>query len=1164
MTINAFCPHCRWTGPPDARFCGRCGSATRVSCPSCDSYTDRELPFCTQCGERLADSATPLPPVERRRVSVLFVDLTGFTALSETLDPEDVRALQSAYFAKVRQVAERYGGVVEKYIGDAVMVVFGAPVAHDDDPTRAVRTGLDVLRELDQQEVGGQQVRIRVGVATGEAVVDRAAARPGGQGMLSGDVVNLSSRLQTATEPGTVLVDAATRRATVEQVRYLEMPPVELRGKQNPVPVWLAVGALTPPDSPAHRAIPLIGRDPEIEGLWSATRMAFETGTSRLVTVLGDPGVGKSRLVKELRRRLRGTLDLDARWRMGRCLPYGQGIAYWALGEIVKIEAGILDSDDADAAGRRLEVMLDELLPEAADAELRGVRDALAPLVGLEASQATAEDVASAWRRVLRAMAAQRPTVLVFEDLHWADDGLVDFVESLLAYAVDVPLVVVAVARPELLDRRPGFGKDLPHVVMLPLGPLDETAVSQLFSALLGTALLPADTQQRLIELAGGNPLYAEEYVRMLADSGVLERAGRSWRLAGAAEIPMPDTVEGVIASRLDLLDPADLGVLQAAAVVGYTFWPGAVAATAGLPRELVSERLDALRGRGLVREQAASTVDGEDEMSFHHILVRDAAYSRLPRGHRAGQHRRVADWLDALGGDRAEDLAELLAHHRLAAYELTRGESGADAAWLALARAAERAYRLHAFPAALDYLRRAPEAAAAQVGVGVLLRTRRLACELEFLVEPEEFFDKDGRATLEAVIADLVDAGEVREAARGHIIASQMARAQARSDATMAHLTQALELLADQPDSEDEAIAYAELARLHMARRDLEAVTAAASQAEAIATRLDLPEVVGNAKVTGAAAQYQSGTVDGLAVQEAVVAYCRDRKLRAFRRAAHNLAVSLAEEGDMRRSFALDDEAFRFEASAGVGHLLITRGPDKPERAFCAGDWESLLGEIENAVTANPDNPWDAHLRGFRSWIRLLRGEDPGDDIERCLELSRGRGFPSLEWVALAHTALARMLQGNVDETAVLMEDLAAQWRAGTVIPERMWLPPAVLVVAALGPPLLDELDAWLTAQPLQTRWVRAARAVTAGGLAACNGDQAAAGAKYAEAAHCYDDIGSATDAALCHAEAARAFQTAGDPAADDHLTVAAEFARRNQAYRLLEGLDLPGAIAG
>jgi class 3 adenylate cyclase/tetratricopeptide (TPR) repeat protein len=1135
-----------------------------VTCPRCDSYTDRELPFCTQCGERLADSATPLPPVERRRVSVLFVDLTGFTALSETLDPEDVRALQSAYFAKVRQVAERYGGVVEKYIGDAVMVVFGAPVAHDDDPTRAVRTGLDVLGELDQKEVGGQQVRIRVGVATGEAVVDRAAARPGGQGMLSGDVVNLSSRLQTATEPGTVLVDGATRRATVEQVRYLEMPPVELRGKQHPVPVWLAVGALTPPDSPAHRAIPLIGRDPEIDGLWSATRMAFETGTSRLVTVLGDPGLGKSRLVKELRRRLRGTLDLDARWRMGRCLPYGQGIAYWALGEIVKIEAGILDSDDADAAGRRLEIMLDELLPEAADAELRGVRDALAPLVGLEASQASADDVASAWRRVLRAMAAQRPTVLVFEDLHWADDGLVDFVESVLAYAVDVPLVVVAVARPELLDRRPGFGKDLPHVVMLPLGPLNETAVSQLFSALLGTALLPADTQQRLIELAGGNPLYAEEYVRMLADSGVLERAGRSWRLAGAAEIPMPDTVEGVIASRLDLLDPADLGVLQAAAVVGHTFWPGAVATTAGLPRELVVERLGALRGRGLVKERPVSMVDGEDEMSFHHILVRDAAYARLPRGHRAGQHRRVADWLDALGGDRAEDLAELLAHHRLAAYELTRGESGAVAAWQALVRAAERAYRLHAFATALDYLRSAPAVTAEDVGTLPLLRARRLTAELESLAVPDQFLRDGGPATLDELIAAMIAEGAAEEAAKVHIVASQVARFQAQRDGALTHLGQALDLLADRPDSEDEAHAYAELARLHMVGRDHEAAIAAAHRAEAIATRLDLPELVGNAKVTAAIARYQSGTADGLAAQESVVAYCRERKLRAFRRAAHNLAVSLAEEGDMRRCFALDDEAFRFDAAAGAGNLLITRGPDKPERAFCAGDWESLLTEIETAVAASPDSPWDAHLRGFRSWIRLLRGEEPGDDIERCLELSRGRGFPAMEWAALAHAALARMLQGDVDETAVLIEDLAAQWRAGTVKPERMWLPPAVLVVAALGPPLLEELDAWLTAQPLQTRWVRAARAVTAGGIAACAGDQAGAGAKYAEAAHCYDDIGNATDAALCHAEAARAFQTAGDPAADEHLTVAAEFARRNHAYRLLEGLDLPGAIAG
>src|SRR3954453_6525725 len=679
-----------------------------VICGKCGQENPEGFKFCGRCGAAL--SAEP-PREERKVVTVLFTDLVGFTRRSEQLDPEDVRATLSSYYARLRNEIERHGGTVEKFIGDAVMAVFGAPAAHEDDPERAVRAALairDTVADLD----------LRTAVNTGEALVALGARTAEGEGMVSGDVVNTAARMQTAAPINGILVGDATYRATRHVIEYREAESIQAKGKAEPVSVWEAVAARARfGDDVAERLSPtLVTRQRELGALGSALDRSRRELAPQLVTLVGVPGIGKSRLVAEVFQ----IADRDPEliwWRQGRSLPYGEGLSYWALGEIVKAQAGILETDEADAAEAKLASLLDDLIADAAERDWIGGH--VRPLAGLGAADGAGGDrrseAHSAWRRLLEALAEHRPLVLVFEDLHWADDGLLDFVDYPAEWAGGVPMLILATARPELLDRRPGWGGGKRNATTLSLAPLSREETARLLGELLEQTLLPAGVQSQVLSRAEGNPLYAEEYVRMLQDRGFLVRRDGTWRLVREGALPLPETVHGMIAARLDALSREEKELVQDAAVIGKVFWPGAVAAMGDRSPFPLEEPLHALERKEFIRRERRSAVAGEPQYAFLHALVRDVAYGQIPRGQRVDKHRLAAEWIEALSHERSEDRAEMLAHHYRQALEIARAAGVDDTplrapARQALIEATERASRLYAIATIVDLAQAALE----------------------------------------------------------------------------------------------------------------------------------------------------------------------------------------------------------------------------------------------------------------------------------------------------------------------------------------------------------------------------------------------------------------------------------------------------------------------
>jgi class 3 adenylate cyclase len=631
-----------------------------IVCPNCGEENPERARFCLACGTALE----PAPSGEERKVvSVLFVDLVGFTAGADRADPEDVRATLRPYHERVSREIERFGGTVEKFVGDAVMAVFGAPVSYEDDPERAVRAGLrilDAIAELNEHEQ--LDLSVRAAVATGEAVVQLGAQPGTGEGIATGDVVNTAARLQGAAPVGGLIVNEQAHRATTQAIRYEEVPALELKGKGDPVSAWRALSATSRfgVDAEAAPPTPFVGRERELRLLQDTFERMLADAAIQLVTITGEPGVGKTRLLAELRAWVDDRPEL-VYWRQGRCLPYGDGITFWALGEIVKAHAGILESDGPAEAAEKLREVVSPM-DDPAWLETR-----LGPLVGLREGEAADRDESfAAWQGFIDAIATTEPLILLFEDLHWADPALLEFVERLVDWSNNVPILVVCTARPELYERHSGWGGGLRNATTLALSPLSSDETARLVAGLLDTAVLPAETQTALLERAGGNPLYAEEYVRLFLEVGSTQ------------DLPLPDTVQGIIAARLDTLPPDRKSLLQDAAVIGKVFWAGALEAMGGRSTDEVSEGLHQLARKELLRPARLSSVEGQTEYLFWHALIRDVAYGQIPRTARAAKHEAAADWLEEMAGDRLLDHADLLAHHMSQALELAKA-AGAD-----------------------------------------------------------------------------------------------------------------------------------------------------------------------------------------------------------------------------------------------------------------------------------------------------------------------------------------------------------------------------------------------------------------------------------------------------------------------------------------------------
>ncbi len=679
------CPRCTALTGKGARFCVACGTRLPSTCPSCGGEIIEGTRFCARCGAPVQRSGRPaavppepdrgqaVPGEERRWATVLFADLSGFTSVAEEMDPEDVKALAHGCVERLAEEIHRFGGTVIDVMGDSVMAVFGAPVAHEDDAERAVRAGL-AIRDCALSDPAGRPLHAHIGINTGDVMAGYIGPEQRRQYVVMGDTTNTAARLMSAAAPGTVLVGEATYRATQPLVRYADVRSIAAKGKKHVVPAWEALGVAEIPRARPLGTAPLVGRDEELAMLTSLWTKATRQARPHLVTVLGEPGIGKSRLVAEFEHHVLGrALVLH-----GRCLPYGEVLGYWALAMALKEAAGIMSQDDSGSGRAKLGSLVAEALasddPQTDAAE---VARHVALLTGLDTEDdrtAIPPDrgrlYASA-RRFLEALARRRPLCLLLEDIHWADDALLDLIEFVASRAHDAPLLLVVQARPELLGKRPAWGRGARGCITLSLEPLEDDAGRELARMLGEKHGLAPDMIDHVHQGAGGNPLFAEELVATIAESG------------GTAGLPA--AIKGLIAARLDGLPLEQRSVLQRAAVFGKTFWTGGLRAL-GATGDVVAS-LQALEEKDLLRVQARSRVRGEREYTFKHDLIRDVAYQTLPRTERRSLHGRVTDWIEQVAGGGAEGYFDLLAHHALQA-----GQQ--DRALGYLIRAADRARR--------------------------------------------------------------------------------------------------------------------------------------------------------------------------------------------------------------------------------------------------------------------------------------------------------------------------------------------------------------------------------------------------------------------------------------------------------------------------------------
>jgi class 3 adenylate cyclase len=639
--------------------------------------------FCGQCGAALVSARIKSAFEERRVITVVFADLVGFTSRAERMDPEDLRAILDPYYRRLRGELEAHGGTVEKFIGDAVMGVFGAPVAHGDDPERAVRAALAIRDSVPEMNADAPDLdlQLRIAVNTGEAIVTFTPGATPSEAMVAGDVVNTASRLQSSAPVNGILVGEETYRATRSVISYEPVEALTVKGKREPVRAWLAVDSVLMPGLRARKETPFVGRAAELASLQTAWTRALE-GSSPLVTVLGVPGIGKSRLADEFL----AAVGNDARILQGRSLPYGAGSGYGAFAQHVMQIAGILDTDPIPVAIKKLDDAVSGLLGEGAEE----VASHLAILVGLTNDEvADRRTLFFAVRRLVEELAARQPLVLVFEDIHWAEGGLLDLIETLASRLEGAPALLLTMARPDLVDTRPGWGSGVRSYTALPLDPLNAECAQELALLLLGHETL-SERASRLAETSEGNPLFIEELAASVSENTT------------SADAKLPTSVRNIIAARLDALPERERAVVLAASAIGKVFWLGALERLHADGDDL-HDVLDSLEHRGLLRREAVSRIGGDAQYAFKHMLIREVAYETLPKARRRELHALAAEFIEDVAGERRAEWAPVLALH----YRLSEQP---DRAVEYLLVAADQAGRGWAKELAFDFYNRALE----------------------------------------------------------------------------------------------------------------------------------------------------------------------------------------------------------------------------------------------------------------------------------------------------------------------------------------------------------------------------------------------------------------------------------------------------------------------
>jgi len=1099
-----ICSTCGATNRVGRKFCAQCANSLAVACPLCGASNEPEDRFCGECAAPLTQgaraaavpAATPAPVAERRLVSVLFADLVGFTPIAEERDAEETRELLTRYFDLARDVIERYGGTVEKFIGDAVMAVWGAPTAREDDAERAVRAGLELV---DAVRALGPTIQARAGVLTGEAAVTIGATN---QGMVAGDLVNTAARLQSIAPPGAVLVGESTQRAAAAAIAFEEAGAPLLKGKIAPVPAWRALRVVAQRGGHGRSDMPeppFVGRDEEFRLLRDVVSATGRDRRARLVSITGPGGIGKSRLAWELEKYVDGVLE-TVYWHRGRSPAYGDGITFWALGEMVRQRAGIAEADDGTTTRERIAAIVAEHVPDAEDR--RWVEPALLTLLGLEPPPAGGRDVLfAAWRIFFERIAAKGTTILLFEDLQWADSGLLDFIDHLLEWSKGAPLLVVTLARPELFDKRPGWGTGTRNFTGLALEPLAERAMRELLEGFVPG--LPRPAVEAILARADGIPLYAVETIRSLVAEGRLERRDSAYRPVGdLGTLAIPDTLRSLIAARLDALDPADRGLIQHASVLGQTFTLPGLSAVTGSDEADLEPRLRVLMRRELLDLEADPRSPERGQYRFVQSLIREVAYGTLARRERRGRHLAVARYYEMLGED---ELAGALATHYVAAYRASGAGAEADAvavqARLALSGAAARAASLGAHDQAVAYLAQALEVTADPAERGGLLE--RAAISASVATDHEA-----AQALARRSVEEYRRTGDAASAARATAELGAILLTAGEPVQAIAAMEGALAELPDSAPDDVRARLLVNLTRALYRNDQPGRAVETVDRALPIAERLDLDEVIANAfNHKGAALSYLGRTREAVALMEAAIAIARAGGfVSAELRARSNLAAILWTR-EPRRAGEMQRENLQLARRIGDRQRANWIMRDLTEGAWLQGDgWDAALGALTEALATARDLSAEAGILAAACFLWVARGDATDDALGR-LEVAAGQLSDPIAAAQLHFLKGDRaLLRGNCAEAHEEMlraadNKAAAGFYLAEAVRPALWLRDAIRARA-----IAERLDADPDAHATVSRVNRAAAWA---GIAAIEGRRDEASAGYRDALKGYREIG-------------------------------------------------------
>jgi class 3 adenylate cyclase len=1124
-----------------------------TTCPTCGADGPQGARFCPACGSALAERQGHA--AERKVVTTLFADLVGFTALSERFDPEDVDAALRGYFEMSRKTIERFGGVVEKYIGDAVVGLFGVPLAHEDDAERAVRAALDIVAHMGElPALDGERLQVRAAANTGPALV-RLRARPGsGEGALVGDAVNTAARLLAQAPAMGVVVGETTQRLTSRTIAYEAMAPCAAKGKAMPIERWLAQGAIARRgmvDEPAEQS-PCIGREVELAVLDGLLARAVASRTRQYALVVGEAGIGKSRLLREFLHRLDDRPGFFCIGRQGHCPAYGSDLAFWPLREIVSAHAGILGTDEAAV----IEEKLARSLGDARDREWMLAR--LRPLVGLPAAAGEREDNFIAWRRFLENMSPRDPAILVIEDIHWASETTLAFLEYLVRSTSEKPCLVIVTARPEFLTDQTGEYVDM-------LTRIDLRSLSSEDSARLALSLPVVSGRLELAaavgEACGGNPLFAEELARFMAEHGAgTPNADDDAAVSGSP--PSPDGIMALIAARLDALPAEARAVLMDASVTGQVFWPGAVAA-AGSELEDMRHALADLVSRDFLVERRVSSLTGDTEYAFRHAFMRQVAYAQLTRGRRARKHAKVAEWMES--AQASFSLAEPLAYHYETAFDLAEAvddDELTSTLRLPAARALETAGD-ETLPLDVATAERRFRKAAALIADGVSERPGLLGKWADALWESGR--EREAIDAEDKCIAALEVAGAHEKAAIARI-----RRAFHQWDLDSSEWPQlptvAVDLLDHGEGSEDLIPLLEYWAYVCFFRDDRRAGVAAATRAIESAERLGLPRSVRGYCLRGIG-RCEDGDSRGLDdIQRALE--------EARRQGAELMAAAVAENLADQRC------AYRGPAAAiGILRQSLDRARSRHDDStatsvqaglafnlWWSGKWDEAdeLTESLDSVLERRGLELLGAVRSLAALSRLLRGRlEEAERLAASAEqlCRRSKRFENRSASLLA-LAIVRGARGDLDAARALLQACDTLEGGGRMLPEYI-LPLSLACrtsIAAGDHELAQRLAADLGTRPLD----QCARVSLEAALAEARRDLSAADL-HADAARRWADMGVPYEQAWSLLRGAQCLQETG------RLEEAEAGARRAQAVfaalgaepALSASADLLGSLA-